>query len=60
MPGLVVTVGLYAVSATATNLPLQLTLERSVFVLILTLAMCSISGTMVLQKVRSADPAEVF
>jgi putative ABC transport system permease protein len=60
VPGLVVTLGLYRVSEAATGLPLQLTAERSVFVLVLTLAMCSISGAIALRKVRSADPAEVF
>jgi len=60
VPGLIVTLGLYAVSATATNLPLQLTVERAVFVLMLTVAMCCISGAIALRKVRSADPAEVF
>lgn len=60
VPGLVVTLGLYAVSATATNLPLQLTLERSIFVLMLTIAMCCVSGAIALRKVRSVDPAEVF
>jgi putative ABC transport system permease protein len=60
VPGLIVTLGLYAVSATATNLPLQLTVERAVFVLLLTVAMCCISGAIALRKVRSADPAEVF
>jgi len=60
VPGVIVTLGLYAISATATNLPLQLTLERSVFVLMLTVAMCCISGAIALRKVRSADPAEIF
>jgi putative ABC transport system permease protein len=60
IPGVAVTLGLYSVSSTATNLPLQLTVERAVFVLLLTLAMCCISGAMALRKVRSADPAEIF
>jgi putative ABC transport system permease protein len=60
VPGVVVTLGLYSVSAAATSLPLRLTAARAVFVLILTIAMCCISGAMALRKVRSADPAEVF
>jgi putative ABC transport system permease protein len=60
VPGVVLTLGLYSVSGAATGLPLQLTAERAVFVLILTLAMCCISGALALRKVRSADPAEVF
>jgi putative ABC transport system permease protein len=60
VPGIVVTLGLYSASAAATGLPLQMTAGRAVFVLILTLAMCCISGALALRKVRSADPAEVF
>ena len=60
VPGLIVTLGLYRVSEAATGLPLELTTERAAFVLVLTLAMCCISGAIALRKVRSADPAEVF
>jgi putative ABC transport system permease protein len=60
VPGVLVTLGLYSVSEAATGLPLRLTAERAVVVLILTLAMCCISGAIALRKVRSADPAEVF
>jgi len=60
VPGVLVTLGLYAVTDAATGLPLRLTAERAVVVLILTLAMCCISGAMALRKVRSADPAEIF
>jgi putative ABC transport system permease protein len=60
VPGVVVTLGLYALSDAATGLPLRLTTERAVSVLILTLAMCCVSGAIALRKVRSADPAEVF
>jgi len=60
VPGVVVTLGLYAVSAAATSFPLRLTAARAIFVLVLTVAMCCISGAMALRKVRSVDPAEVF
>jgi putative ABC transport system permease protein len=59
-PGLAATLGLYRLSEAATGLPLVLTVERTVFVLVLTLAMCCISGAIALRKVQSADPAEVF
>ncbi|MDV2992899.1 MAG: hypothetical protein N4J56_002553 [Chroococcidiopsis sp. SAG 2025] len=35
-------------------------LERAIFVLLLTILMCTISGLVSLQKVINADPAEVF
>jgi putative ABC transport system permease protein len=60
VPGVVVALGLYWVTDAATGLPLTLTTERAIFVLLLTLAMCCVSGVIALRKVRSADPAEVF
>lgn len=60
VPGVLITLGLYWVTDTATGLPLTLTPQRAVVVLLLTLAMCGISGVIALRKVRSADPAEVF
>ena len=60
LPGLLVTIGLYHAMAEATSLPIAMTLERAVTVLLMTLGMCCISGLMALRKVRSTDPAEVF
>ncbi len=60
VPGLALTFWLYHVTAKATRLPMIMTLERSLVVLLLTLGMCGIGGLLALRKVRSADPAEVF
>ena len=60
VPGVLATLGLYWATDAATGLPLSLTTDRAVFVLLLTLAMCCVSGMIALRKVRSADPAEVF
>jgi putative ABC transport system permease protein len=61
-PGLILALGLYelAVNATAGTLPMQMTLFRVVFVLILTALMCSLSGLISVRKAITADPAEVF
>jgi putative ABC transport system permease protein len=59
-PGLLITAGLYRLTAEATRLPLALDFERAAFVLALTLAMCGGAALVALRKVRSADPAEVF
>jgi len=59
-PALGLCAWLYGVTAAATNLPLQVTTERAVFVLALTIAMCCVSGLISLRKLRSADPAEIF
>jgi putative ABC transport system permease protein len=41
-------------------LPMQMTLLRVVFVLVLTVAMCTLSGLISVRKAVMADPAEVF
>ena len=58
--GTVATIRLYAITRTATHLPIELTTERAVAVLAATLAMCAISGVLALRRVRKLDPAEVF
>jgi putative ABC transport system permease protein len=50
----------FKVSADATNLPLELTLDKAGMVLGLTVVMCVIAGLLAMRKVRSADPADVF
>jgi len=60
LPGVAMSIVLYRVSGEATRLPLEMTLERALLVLGLTVTMCTISALMALRKVRSADPAEVF
>jgi len=60
LPGAVAAHFLYGAAAGATRLPLHLTLERGVTVLLLTVLMCLLSGFLALRKVRKLDPAEVF
>jgi putative ABC transport system permease protein len=60
VPGLLVSLGLYHVTASATRLPMDLSLGTGVFVLVLTIAMCVASAGIAMRKVRSADPAEIF
>jgi putative ABC transport system permease protein len=60
IPGFCVCIGLYALTRNATRLPLDMTIERGIQVLILTMIMCTISGAVSLRKVQSADPAEIF
>jgi putative ABC transport system permease protein len=60
VPGLLVALGLYQVTAEAIRQPLEMTFSLGAFVLLLTLAMCSLSAFVALRKVRSADPAEIF
>jgi putative ABC transport system permease protein len=62
VPGLIFALGLYelALNATAGTLPMQMTFFRVVFVLALTVMMCSLSGLISVRKAITADPAEVF
>jgi putative ABC transport system permease protein len=60
LPGAVAAHFLYGAAAAATRLPLHLTVERGLTVLLLTVLMCLLSGFLALRKVRKLDPAEVF
>lgn len=62
IPGLIFALGLYELTLRATNggLPMSMNLSRVIFVFLLTVAMCSLSGLVSVRKVVTADPAEVF
>ncbi|MEA5601629.1 ABC transporter permease DevC [Nostoc sp. UHCC 0252] len=60
LPGASIAIGLYHLVRNATNLPLSMPLLRGVFVLLLTLVMCTISGAIATRKLQSADPADMF
>ncbi|MDC0833168.1 ABC transporter permease protein [Geitlerinema sp. FC II] len=59
-PGVGVSLGLYALTRNATNLPLYMTLFRAIQVLTITLIMCGISGAIATRKLQAADPADIF
>lgn len=60
VPAIALSLLVFKVSAAATNLPLELTADKALIVLGLTLFMCVIAGVLAMRKVRSADPADVF
>lgn len=60
LPGLVLTLFLYQQARAATLLPIVMTVSRAGMVLILTIVMCFISGTIAVKKLKSADPADIF
>ena len=60
IPGAILPIGLYALAAKATALPLYMTISRAVLVLTLTVVMCALSGTIATRKLQSADPADLF
>jgi putative ABC transport system permease protein len=60
LPGMGVAMGLYQLAQSATLLPIVMKIDRAIFVLILTIAMCVGSGTIAMRKLQAADPAELF
>ncbi|MEO0853222.1 MAG: ABC transporter permease DevC, partial [Cyanobacteria bacterium J06648_11] len=60
IPGFVLSLGLYELTLRATNLPIGMNSGRAIFVLALSVGMCSLSGLISVRKAMTADPAEVF
>ncbi len=60
IPGLLLSVILYEMTRAATFLPLSMSWNRAIFVLLLSVLMCSISGFISMNRLRQADPAEIF
>jgi putative ABC transport system permease protein len=60
IPGFLISIILYKITQEATLLPVGMTLNRALSVLILTIIMCFISGATAIRKLREADPADIF
>ncbi len=60
IPGVLLPLGLYQLTANATALPINMTSSRALLVLTLTLLMCGVSGAIATRKLQSADPADMF
>ncbi len=60
LPALGIAWWLYALTQSATRLPMAIRVDRALLVLGLTMLMCWLSGLIAMRKLRTADPAEVF
>lgn len=60
LPGLSFALFQYKLAREATLLPIFMTSSRAVWVLIMTILMCFISGVIAVRKLRAADPADIF
>jgi putative ABC transport system permease protein len=60
VPGLLLSLGIYAVMAQATGLPVGMTTVRAIMVLVGTVLACAASGALATRRLRAADPAELF
>ncbi|MDZ8224692.1 ABC transporter permease DevC [Nostoc sp. ChiVER01] len=59
-PGIIFSLFMYNTARNATLLPVFMSFDRAVMVLILTMLMCIVSGAIAVRKLRSADPADIF
>jgi len=60
LPGLTLSYLLYQFARSVTMLPMIMTINKAVLVLILSCTMCTISGAIASFKLRNADPADIF
>jgi len=60
IPGFLLSSGFYIFFQSVTFLPTAMKLARAVTVLILTFIMCIGAGAIAIQKLRAADPADIF
>ncbi len=60
IPGFAFAMLQYNLARNATLLPIVMTVNRAILVLLLTILMCFISGAIAVRKLRSADPADIF
>ncbi|HAZ48264.1 MAG TPA: ABC transporter [Cyanobacteria bacterium UBA11369] len=60
IPGYGVATVLYTLTRNATSLPMVMTIARATTVLVLTVIMCTISGSIAVRKLQAADPADIF
>jgi putative ABC transport system permease protein len=60
IPGWAISTFFYYQTAMATGLPIAMTKSLVTYVYILTLVMCFLSGAIAVNKLKSADPADIF
>jgi putative ABC transport system permease protein len=60
IPGILITIIQYQFAKQATLLPIEMTWQRALFVLIATIIMCLISGVSAMNKLKYANPADIF
>ena len=60
VPGVVAAIGLYALVAFATGLPVSMPFERPFYVLAGTIVMCIVSGAIATRRLARANPADLY
>lgn len=60
IPGFILSVALYDFAMQATKLPIMMNYNNALIVLTSTVLICVTSGALAINKLRSADPADIF
>lgn len=60
LPGLIFSIGLYGFAMDVTRLPIMMSGQNMIIVLVSTVLMCMTSGALTINQLRSTDPAEIF
>jgi putative ABC transport system permease protein len=60
LPGWAISLGLYMATERSAHIPMRMGTALSLFMLVLSVAMCALSGIASLRKVNRADPADLF
>ncbi|WP_353932003.1 ABC transporter permease DevC [Okeanomitos corallinicola TIOX110] len=60
IPGFIISVALYDFAMQVTKLPIMMTSNNALIVLTSTVLICITSGALAINKLRSADPADIF
>jgi len=60
VPSVIVSLGLYSLTRSVAQIPIDMSVPIAALVLVLALAMCCFSGLLALRKAKSADPADLF
>jgi putative ABC transport system permease protein len=60
LPGLLAALAGYVLTRTQARLPIEMTAQRALFVLALTIGMCGAAALLAVRKVHAADPADLF
>ncbi len=60
IPGFIFSIGLYSFAMDITKLPIMMTANNAIIVLVSAVLMCITSGSLAINKLRSADPADIF
>jgi putative ABC transport system permease protein len=60
IPGFLISISIASVFQNSTRIPIHMSIERALIVLILTFGMCFISGAIAVNKLKVVDPADIF